>query len=126
MPYVWYFCGMPTSTPPDQQAPGSVPPMSPKLYEGPSSYGPDNEAARKRAWSGRPDDDLEPMRIVDIAEWLDVRPNTISRGWIADRDTIKDPDKKFPEPTWPEKGIWAKGVVRKWARNTDRLPEGEE
>jgi hypothetical protein len=65
------------------------------------------------------------MRIKDIAEWLQVQPNTVSRGWIADRDLVKDPDKKFPEPTWPDRGLWAKSVVRDWAAATGRLPEGE-
>lgn len=116
---------MATTAPTDRES-SNVPPMSPQIYEGPSAYGPDNESAQRRAKRGRPDDDLEPMRIVDIADWLGVKANTISRGWIADRDTIKDPAKKFPEPTWPDKGIWAKGVVRKWARATGRLPEGDE
>ena len=111
---------MPTSIPTPPPA-GSVPAMSPKIYEGPSAYGPDNDDARRRAEA----EDLTPMRVVDIAAWLGVAQNTISRGWIADRDTVKDPERKFPEATWPDQNLWAKGVVRKWAEATGRLTEDQ-
>jgi hypothetical protein len=96
--------------------------MAPKIYATPSAYGPDNEAVRRKAEKAG----IELINIKGIAEWLGVQPNTVSRGWIADRDLVKDPEKKFPEPTWPEFNLYDKSVVRKWAAATDRLPESEK
>jgi hypothetical protein len=91
--------------------------MTPKIYEGPSAYGPSNESARAEGAAAG----LTPIGINGIAAWFGVKPNTVSRSWIAERDSVKDPAKKFPEPTWPEVNMYAVRVIEEWGVATGRL-----
>lgn len=75
------------------------------------------EARAKAAARG-----VTPIGVKGIAEWLGVHPNTVSRTWIGERQRVKDPVRRFPEPTWPgSRPAWALAVVEKWAIATGRL-----
>jgi HAMP domain-containing protein len=95
----------------------NLPAMTPKIYEGPSAYGPSNDSARSEA----AERGLTPIGVNGIAAWFGVEPNTVSRSWIAERDAKKDPAKKFPEPTWPELNLYATRVIEEWGIATGRL-----
>jgi hypothetical protein len=77
-----------------------------------------NETARAEA----ADRELEPMSITEIAEWFGKPAATVRRQWIYERDTIVDPQRRFPFATWPgQNPRWAWRVVKAWGIYTKRL-----
>jgi hypothetical protein len=103
------------SRPPDELG-GSFPVMSPKDPKALSSYGPRNEEARAKVDATGEG----PLGIEEIAELFGVSVNTVYSQWRNKAGDIKDPARRFPEPTWPAGPLWSEGVLREWADYTGR------
>ena len=103
--------------------PGATLPAMPRRTVDPNNPSPDfydeaNEAARAEASAA----ELDPMSINEIAEWFGKPPETVRRQWIYERDSIVDPQRRFPLPTWPgQNPRWAWRVVKAWGIYTKRL-----
>lgn len=63
------------------------------------------------------------MDVSQIATLFGVSEGTIHRQWLINRHRIKDPTKRFPEPTWrgKRKLYWAHTVIEAWGIYTGRL-----
>jgi hypothetical protein len=90
--------------------------MSPKDSQNPSSYGPSNEAARARVETSGD----APRSVKEIAYIFDREVTTVYSEWINKAWQIKDPQRRFPEATWPDGPLWAESVLREWAEYTNR------
>lgn len=104
-------------------APGTTLPAMPRRTVDPNNPDPDfydemNEAARAEVERA----ELDPMSINEIGDWFGVPAATVRRQWIYERDSIVDPQRRFPLPTWPgQNPRWAWRVVKAWGIYTKRL-----
>ncbi len=104
-------------------APAAMVPAMPRQTVDPNNPEPDfyeaaNEAARAEAAAA----ELDPMSITEIADWFGVPAATVRRQWIYERDAIRNPQRRFPLPTWPgQNPRWAWRVVKAWGIYTERL-----